>query len=370
MKIGIDAHTLGSKSSGNESYYLQLLQDLAKAPDDGNQYVIYFTLENGKAKIPAASKFVVKRIRPATPYIRIPLSFPLEFQREKLNVFHAQFIIPPFCNSKAITTIPDILFESHPEFFTQAENFRFRILMPWSARRADHIITVSQASRNEIVRRYHIDPEKISVIDEAPRDEFRPMDRDECTARIQSKYGVGNPFLLYVGRINPRKNLLRLIEAFSILRRKGSPHNLVIVGKQDFRADLVLQKVKDLSLEDAVVFAGYVDWDDVPVFYNAADVFVYPSICEGFGLPVVEAMACGVPVVTSYGSSLEEVAGGAAALADPLSVDSIANAIEPLLSHQELRTSLRDKGLKRVKDFDAARSAQQTIAVYHKLAGQ
>lgn len=370
MKIGIDAHTLGSRSSGNESYYLQLLKELAKAPDPRNQYVIYFTLQNGKAKIPAARNFIVKRICPASPYIRIPFSFPLEFQREKLDVFHAQFIVPPFCQAKAVTTIPDILFERHPEFFTRAENFRFRILIPWSARRADHIITVSQASKNDIVSKYRIDPEKISVIDEAPRDEFRPMNPETCRARMEGKYGIRDPFVLYVGRINPRKNLLRLVDAFSILRHKGISQKLVIVGKQDLLAEQVVQRVKELSLEEAVIFTGYVDWDDVPMFYNAADVFVFPSICEGFGLPVVEAMACGVPVVTSRGSSLEEVAGDAAALADPYSIDSIAEEINKVLSHQELRTSLREKGLKRVKDFDAARSAQQTIAVYHRLMTQ
>ncbi|MGH9529336.1 MAG: glycosyltransferase family 4 protein [Terriglobales bacterium] len=368
MRIGIDAHTLGSKSSGNESYYLQLLRELAKAPDAGDRYVIYFTLPNGKEKIPAASNFVTRRIRPASPYIRIPFSFPLEFRRERLDVFQAQYIIPPFCYSKTVATIHDILFESHPEFFAAAETFRFKILIRWSARRADHIVTLSQASKNDIVSHYRIDPEKISVIELAPRDEFRAMNPEECRELIQKRYGIREPFVLYVGRINPRKNLLRLIEAFSILRRKGVSHKLVIVGKQDLLAAQVSQRVKDLSLEDAVIFTGYADWDDVPVFYNAADLFVFPSICEGFGLPVVEAMACGVPVVTSYGSSLEEVAGGAAVLADPLSVDSIASAIYGALSDQDLRTSLRDRGLRRVKDFNAARQAQQTIAVYHKLA--
>ncbi len=369
MKIGIDAHTLGSRSSGNESYYLQLLEELAKAPDTSNRYIIYFTFENGKAKIPAASNFVVKRIRPASPYIRIPLSFPLEFRREKLDVFQAQYIIPPFCNSKTVATIHDILFESYPEFFAPAENLRFRILIRWSARRADHIVTLSQASKNDIVSKYHIDPEKVSVIDLAPRDEFHAMNAEECRERIREKYGIREPFVLYVGRINPRKNLLRLMEAFSILRQKGISQKLVIVGKQDLLAKQVIQKVKDLALGDAVIFTGYVDWDDVPVFYNAADVFVFPSICEGFGLPVVEAMACGIPVVTSYGSCLEEVAGGAAVLADPYSVDSIANAINAVLSHQDLRASLREKGLKRVKDFNAARNVQDIIAVYQKLAG-
>jgi glycosyltransferase involved in cell wall biosynthesis len=370
MKIGIDAHTLGSKSSGNENYYLQLLQDLARTQPNGNRYTIYYTHLQGLPKIPVVSHFELKRIRPVNPFIRIPLSFPFEFQRGKLDVFHAQFIIPPFCNCKSVTTIPDILFERYPEFFPWFENRRCRALIPWSARRADHIITVSQSSKNDIVNYYHIDPDRVSVIDEAPRDEFRVLNRDQCRELIRKKYGIGDPYLLYVGRINARKNLVRVVEAFSRLRGQGAPHKLVLVGKQDWQGDLVVQKVIDLGLANDVLFTGYVDWDDVPAFYNAADLFLFPSICEGFGAPVVEAMACGVPVVTSSGSALEEVAGGAAVLADPFSVDSITNAIENVLADPQLALSLRQKGLKRVADFSGRRKAEQTIAIYHEVCGE
>ncbi|MGH9512038.1 MAG: glycosyltransferase family 4 protein [Terriglobales bacterium] len=369
MRVGIDAHTLGSKSSGNESYYLELLQELAKAESNGNEYVVYYTLEKAVTKIPVATHLRPKRIWPPNPYIRIPISFPSEFRREKLDVFHGQFIIPPFCNCRSVTTIPDILFETYPQFFTPWENFQFRTLIRWSAMRADHIITVSQASKTDIVSKYKIAPEKVSIIDEAPRDEFRVMDRGKCKEIIARKYGIAESFILYVGRINPRKNLLRLIEAFSILRRKGTEQKLVIVGKQDWQADKVLDRVKALALEANVVCTGYVDGEDVPVFYNAADVFVFPSICEGFGLPLVEAMACGCPIVTSYGSSLEEVSGSAAILADPWSVESLANAIGSVVGDTTLRQSLRAKGLKRVAEFNAARNAQNTVDIYTRLAG-
>jgi glycosyltransferase involved in cell wall biosynthesis len=143
----------------------------------------------------------------------------------------------------------------------------------------------------------------------------------------------------------------------------------VIVGKPDWQGEKVVEKVKDLGREGEVIFTGYVDWDDVPAFYNAADLFVFPSICEGFGAPVVEAMACGVPVATSAGSALEEVAGGAAALFDPMSVDSIASVMESVLVDPDLMTLLRDKGLKRVADFSGRRKAQQTISIYHEICG-
>jgi len=370
MKIGIDGHTLGSQSSGNENYCLKLLRDLAGAKANGERYVVYFTHLSGLAKIPITDQFKVKRIFPANPFIRIPLSFPFECRREKLDVFHAQYIISPFCNCRTVTTIHDILFESHPQFYTRFENLCFRALIPGSARRADHIITVSQFSKTDIVFRYQVDPDKVTVVQQDPQDEFRLMDSDECKEMIVKKYGIVAPFVVYVGRVNARKNLVRLVEAFSRLYRKGIRHKLVIVGKQDWMAEQVVQKVKEMSLEDEVVFTGYVDRDDVPVFYNAAEMLVFPSICEGFGLPVMEAMACGVPVVTSYGSSLEEAAGGAAILVDPFSVESIADAVEKVIAHPQLAISLREKGLKRVADFRSARKPQQTVSIYRKVCGR
>jgi glycosyltransferase involved in cell wall biosynthesis len=370
MKIGIDGHTLGSQSSGNENYCLKLLRDLAKAETNADRYVIYFTHLSGLPKIPVTDRFKVKRILPANPFIRIPLSFPLELRREKLDVFHAQYILPPWCNCRTINTIHDILFESHPEFYTRAENAYFRALIPGSARRADHIITVSQFSKKDIVSRYKVDPDKVTVVEHESRDEFRLMNSDECKEIILRKYGIVAPFALYVGRVNPRKNLVRLVEAFSRLYRKGVRHKLVIVGKHDWMAEKVVQQVKNASLEDAVIFTGYIDSDDVPVFYNAAEMLVFPSICEGFGLPVMEAMACGVPVITSYGSSLEEVAGGAAILIDPCSIDSIADAMERVIAHPQLASSLREQGLKRAADLRSTRKPHQTVSIYHKVCGR
>jgi glycosyltransferase involved in cell wall biosynthesis len=367
MKIGIDAHALGSESAGNESYYVQLLRALACHPSNGNRYVIYFTNHGGEKQIPPCERFRVKRIWPANPYFRIPLAFPLECRRENLDIFHAQYILPPFCRSRSVTTIADILFERYPEFYSPMERLKFGVLFPWSARRSDHIITVSQASKNDIIDRYHIAPERVTVVYEAPREEFRQMDVDRCRETLAREYDIRVPFILYVGRINARKNLERLVEALAILSGKRFPHELVIVGKQDWMADRVLQKVRDLSLESKVRFVGYVPTDHLPVFYNAADLFVYPSICEGFGIPLVEAMACGVPVVTSFGSSLEEVASNAAVLADPYSVSSITGAIEKVLSDKAFAGELKEKGLRRASEFSEARKAEETISVYRSV---
>jgi glycosyltransferase involved in cell wall biosynthesis len=366
MKIGIDAHALGSKSAGNESYYVQLLRALAAQQSNGDRYVIYFTHSGAEKQIPQCEQFCIKRIWPANPFLRIPFAFPVECRRERLDVFHAQYILPPFCNSRSVTTIADILFESHPEFYSPVERTTFGLLFPWSARRSDYIITVSQFSKQEIVNRYRVDPERVTVVYEAPREEFRPMDIHRCRETLAREYNVQGSFILYVGRINARKNLERLVEALSVLSGKGFAHELVIVGKQDWMADRVLQRVRDLSLESKIRFVGYVPADYLPIFYNAADLFVYPSICEGFGIPLVEAMACGVPIVTSFGSSLEEVASNAAVLADPYSVASIATAMERVLSDETFAGALRQKGLRRAGDFTEGDKAQKTIGVYQR----
>jgi glycosyltransferase involved in cell wall biosynthesis len=367
MKVGIDAHTLGSRSSGNESYCLQLLQGLAKVDSGSDRYIIYFTRAHGLPKISTAEHFTFKQIRPVNPFVRIPFSFPIEFQRENLDVFHAQYILPPFCKCKSVVSMHDIIFERFPEFFPRLETFRSKLLMRWSAKRADHVITLSEYSKAEIVNTYHIDPEKISVIYEAPRAEFQPLNKEKCQEQIAKKHDVRSPFILYVGRLQARKNVLRIVEAYATLAAKGVSEKLVIVGKQDWRAEEVTARVAQLNLSGKVIFTGYVEGGDLPIFYNAAELFVFPSICEGFGIPVLEAMACGVPVVTSYGSSLQEVAGGAAILVHPESVDSIAEALDQVLSNEGLKQVLRERGLKRASEFSGASKAAQTKSVYQKV---
>jgi glycosyltransferase involved in cell wall biosynthesis len=367
MNVGIDAHTLGSRSAGNESYCLQLLQNLATADYDSHRYVVYFTRHDGISDIPAVRHFAFKRIRPTSPFVRIPLSFPIEFKRENLDIFHAQYILPPCCNCRSVVSIHDIIFERFPQFFSTFERYRSKLLVPWSARRADHIITLSHFSKSEIVNAYDIDPDKISVIYEAPRAEFYPRDREEAAELLKTKYGIGSPFILYVGRLQARKNILRLVDAFARLANRGVAESLVLVGGKDWLAEKILARVSQLSLAQRVKFTDYIDRADLPLFYSAAELFVFPSLCEGFGIPIVEAMACGVPVVTSSGSSLEEVAGPAAILADPYSMESIASAMERVLGDEALKQALREAGLKRAAMFCGRTKAAQTFAVYKRV---
>jgi glycosyltransferase involved in cell wall biosynthesis len=369
MRIGIDAHAIGSESSGNETYYEQLLKHLAIAPTNGTRYVVYYTHLAAEGRVPQNDKFHLKRLWPATPFWRIPIGFPLEFRKEKLDVFHAQYIIPPFCMCKTVTTIPDIAYEHYPEFFSRFYILRSKALIRSSAQRADHIITVSDYSRNDISRTYQVDPDRITVTYEGASLDFFPRNKDQCREQVARTYGIKAPFLLYVGRLQERKNLRRLLSAYAKVKKGGADGKLVLVGKKDWMSGNIQTHVKSLELQDSVIFTGYVPSADLPVLYNAAEAFVYPSVFEGFGLPVIEAMACGLPVLTSYGSSLEEVAGNAALLVDPMSEESIAQGLDKLLGDSSLRLSLGQAGLARSATFSFQKTAEQTTAVYERLAG-
>jgi glycosyltransferase involved in cell wall biosynthesis len=369
MRIGIDAHALGSRSSGNETYFEQLIQHLAKTAANGIRYVVYYTHPSGARRVPSSEKLQLKRIRPATPFWRIPVGFPLEFRKEKLDIFHAQHVIPPFCKCKTVVYIPDIAYEHFPESFSRFETLWLKVLIRRSAERADHIITLSDYSKEDIAKTYDIDPRKITVTYLGAGDQYFPSDKEKCREQIAAKYGVTAPFLLYVGRLQERKNLPRLLSAYARLRKEGVDEKLVLVGKKDWMFGNIHAQVESLGLATSVIFAGYVPSSELPAFYNAAEAFVFPSIFEGFGLPVIEAMACGLPVLTSFGSSLEEIAGDAAVLVDPLSEESIAKGLGELLGDVHFRARLGQAGLVRSASFSFKKAAEQTIEVYKTLAG-
>jgi glycosyltransferase involved in cell wall biosynthesis len=368
MRIGIDAHSLGGKQSGNETYYRSLLRSLARL-DSENDYLIYYTMDGAPETLGLKNdRFAARRIRPASPYLRIPFVLPVELLSEPVDVFHAQFIVPPFLKCRTVTTIPDIAYEHHPEFFPPYQVAWSKKLIPWSARRADRVITVSLFSKEDLTKLYKIDPDKIAVTYEAAGSEFYPRDRGCAREHVARRYGIERPFVLYVGRLQARKNLVRLVEAYSQVRREGAEQQLVLVGKKDWKAQPILDKVADLGLTRDVVLTGYVPAEDLPWFYGAADAFAYPSIFEGFGLPVLEAMASGTAVITSMGSSLQEVAGDAALIVDPLDVNSITSALRRMLSDQTLREEMARAGIRRSKVFDRDRCAMETLAVYRSAA--
>jgi glycosyltransferase involved in cell wall biosynthesis len=369
VRIGIDVHSIGSGNGGNETYYRQLIKALFRI-DTENQYLLYATRAGaGALRTFSSRQFKICQLTHVSPYTRIPFAMPTQAGRDSLDIFHAQFIIPPFLSARAVTTIPDIAYEYFPEFFPMYQRAWSKALIRWSARRADHIITVSEYSKRAIANAYQVPEEKITVTHEAAGEEFIPLNKDRAREEIARTYGIEDDFILYLGRLQVRKNLAALVEGYARARRAGITHKLVLAGKQDSLFAPVLARIRELDLQSHVLLPGYIPAEDVPKFYNAAAVFVYPSIYEGFGLPVLEAMACRTPVITSRGGALEEVAGVGALLVDPPDDLAIAKALEIVLHNPEVREQLSFAGLKRSSEFSLSEMGKRTIEVYEKVAG-
>jgi glycosyltransferase involved in cell wall biosynthesis len=365
MRIAIDVHSLGTQSGGNETYFRQLLQGLAQDQSD-NQYSLFYTHPAAPSQGNGDPRFCFQSI-PKNPIVRICGVLPRILKKTRPDVFHCQYVQPPFAKTKTVLSIHDLAHEHFPEFFHPLEAVRMKTLVRWSARRADHIMTISEFSAADIAQRFGVPRERITVAYLAAAPEFHPRDKGLCQERLARMYGIDSPFILYVGRIQARKNLPRLVEAYARLRKQGLEAKLVLAGKKDWQSEQLLEKIKELGLEACVIFPGFVPVDDLPLFYNAAEVFVFPSFFEGFGLPVVESMASGVPTITSFGSSLEEVAGDGALLVDPRDTGSIAEALGQLLGNPGLRSELASRGLKRSAEFKAGNLAKKALEVYRSL---
>jgi glycosyltransferase involved in cell wall biosynthesis len=366
LRIGIDVHSLGGQRGGNETYYQELVKGLVALPSR-HELVLYYTQDAARQRVNVNGHISLKRLSPRHPLLRIPLTLPWRTRADKLDIFHAQHVIPPFIRCKTVTTIPDIAYEHLPEAFPRTQLIWMKQLVRSSAIRADHIITVSEYSKRDIARTYRVPEEKITVTYEGASEEFRPHDKECAQEKLARNHGIKGVFILYLGRLQGRKNLTRVVEAYARIRAAGLPHKLVLAGKRDSLFEPVLARIRELNIERDVLLPGYVPADEVPLFYSAAEVFVYPSFFEGFGLPVLEAMACGVPVITSRGSSLEEVAGDAALLVDPLSEDSITSALLQILQDDQMQVRMRQAGLDRSKCFNFERTAQQTMDVYEHV---
>ncbi|MEM4301926.1 MAG: glycosyltransferase family 1 protein, partial [Candidatus Caldarchaeum sp.] len=245
-----------------------------------------------------------------------------------VSLFHAtEHLLPRFSRIRTVFTLHDLIFLFHPETHKPLNRWFLTLLMPRFLRAADAVIAVSECTKRDAVRAYGIPEEKITVIYEGVSPRFRPAN-PEAVQAVRAKYGLPEHFILYVGTIEPRKNLVALLEAYAAILTRNTQHaiRLVVVGKKGWLYEGFFRRLRELDLEERVHFTGYVPDEDLPALYSAADLFVFPSLYEGFGLPVLEAMACGVPVVCSNTSSLPEVAGDAALLVNPTDVQALAAA--------------------------------------------
>ena len=298
------------------------------------------------------------------------LVIPARAWQHALSLVHDPTGVTPFLlgagRARTVVTVHDVFAWSIPGHSTRADTLIYRHWLPRVLPRVNAVITVSQASKADIVRHLGVPADKVHVTYEGVGHSYGRASVEQVS-KVRAQYGLPDGYLLFVGSVEPRKNLDRLLRAYDQLRQAGQRRPLVVVGAQRWGHCGIMETVNKLDLEQHVIFTGYVSDEDLPAIYSAADLFVFPSLYEGFGLPPLEAMACGTPVVCSNASSLPEVVGDAAITVDPYDVEALAEAMRRVLSDADLADDLRQRGLERAAGFTWERTARETVEVYREV---
>jgi glycosyltransferase involved in cell wall biosynthesis len=365
MRIGIDATALPPQPVGAANYIVNLTQALLSV-DPTNDYVI-FVKPLHAALFAEQGRSQAIRVPLATRILRIAweqAALPWLAQQHKLDVLHSPHYTMPFAARCAtVVTFHDLTFFLYPEMHLLYKRLFFRAMIPWSARRANALIAISQSTRADILRQLKPILEKVFTVLYGIAPCFHPVENSQAL-EICRRYNLSKPFILYVGNLEPRKNLPILVRAFAQVVQGGLPHSLVLAGSRGWKDTEVFSTIQALDLTSRVCFPGYVPQQELPALYSAADLFVYPSLYEGFGLPVLEAMACGVPVITSSVSSMPEITGDAGILVNPRDVDGLAEQMRRILTDRARRDRLAYAGMERAKSFSWERAARETLSVY------
>jgi glycosyltransferase involved in cell wall biosynthesis len=286
------------------------------------------------------------------------------------ELFHAtEHLLLPLQKPPTVLTVHDMIFQLFPEHHKRLNRWYLNAAMPLYCRRADAIICVSEHSKSDLVRVWKIDPAKVHVVYEAADSRFRPMPPEHVVA-IRERYGLPQRYLLTVGTIEPRKNLSRLLDALSLLRRQGEDVRLVVVGQRGWLYHDFLASLERFEPRHAVILPGFVPDEDLPTVYSGATMTVLASLYEGFGLPILESMACGTPVVSSWTSSLPELGGDAVCYFDPQNVEEMATVIQKVWCDAGLRQKMRQQGFVQAARFSWDRTAEETMRVYEGLGVQ
>ncbi|MBI4498237.1 MAG: glycosyltransferase family 4 protein [Chloroflexi bacterium] len=377
MHIALNAHLMqigrSYRFAGVGKFLAALLVHL-QAADPENRYTVFTGPLPPEAHLPAQEnfRFVATRYSTASPLRRIlweQLAQPVELLRRGVDVLHAPVnVLPLACPCPAVLTIHDLSFLVYPDRLPRARQRYLTLLTRWSAQRARLVLTVSAHTRQDVVRLLGVPEERVRVVYPGVDPALGPA-RPQAVAEFRRRRGLPDRFILYLGTLEPRKNLPTLIRAYDRLRRAGCDHALVLAGGRGWMDDDIFRLVDDLDLGDRVCFPGYVPEEELALWYSAADLLVYPSVYEGFGLPPLEAMACGTPVIVADRSSLPEVVGDAGITFPPERADALADAIAEALADPARREALRAAGLCRAQQFSWSRTAQGVFAAYREVGG-
>jgi glycosyltransferase involved in cell wall biosynthesis len=366
-KIGIATAFFQHHKAGTWFYTVNLLRCLDAMPGAAERFR---TLDFLDRPVPGLNN--IRHVTCPFPDHKLAKLFwpnivlPRSAARQGLDVVHAPTHYGTFVPSRCrnVITVHDVTPILFPETHERMQVYYHRYVLPHVLRRADAIITISECSKRDIVRIYGVDEAKIHIVYNGVDGRFSPGYR-RSSAFVDA---LPERYILNIGTLEARKNLPRLLEAYALARKQGLTHPLLIGGARGWRQSSLSQIVERLGLENAVQFLGFVEDEDLPALYARAECLIYPSLYEGFGLPVIEGMASGTPVVTSNCSSMAEVAADAALLVDPLDVADIAEKLLHVAGSAELRDTLREKGLRRAADFSWEKMARETMAVYERTA--
>jgi glycosyltransferase involved in cell wall biosynthesis len=367
MRFSVDAHAIGCHLTGNEVYIRNLLNEFARL-DRSSDFIAYVSKPGAHLQVP---KRVRTRHVSENPFRRLGLDLPLKLREDKPDLLHVQYTSPLGCATPLVVSVHDVSYLEHPQYFTRFRSTQLRFTVKRTVESAARVLTPSEFSRKAILRHYKLDEEKVVVVPNAVSSSFRPVERESAAAMIEEKFEIKGPFVLTVGDLQPRKNHLGLLHAFeeTIRQHPHLPHRLVFVGKETWYSKDLHRAVLHSSIGDRVHFTGFVEDPDLLYFYGACDLFVFPSFYEGFGLPILEAMACGRAVACSSATAMPEVANAAGILFDPYSVPEMARAIGDILLDDEMRARLERLGTNRAASFTWERAAQRTLDVYYEVAG-
>lgn len=367
MRFSVDAHAIGQHLTGNETYIHNLLNRFA-ALDHSAEFVTYLSRQPVAGDLP--KRFIQHRVS-TNPFVRLGFDIPRRLRKDRPDLLHVQYTGPAFCGTPLVVSVHDVSFLEHPEYFTRTRAFQLRCTVRRTVRAAAKILTPSEFSKRCIMEAYALDEEKIAVVPNGVSSAFRPIAREVAHRAVRASLKLEAPFILTVGDLQPRKNHLGLISAFEqmIGAHPQLPHHLVMVGKETWYGPTVHAAVRRSAVSPRIHFTGFVPDDELLRLYGACDLFVYPSFYEGFGLPILEAMACGRAVACSNTSAMPEVADSAAILFNPHSEQELVLAMRDLLLNPELRMRMERLGTQWAASFSWDRSAARTLDLYYEVAG-
>ncbi|HEX5226961.1 MAG TPA: glycosyltransferase family 1 protein, partial [Bryobacteraceae bacterium] len=367
MRFSVDAHAIAQHLTGNETYIRNLL-NCFDVLDRESEFVAYVSRADAIAHVPERFQ---KKLVSGNPFLRLGYDLPRRVARDAPSLLHVQYTAPLMCSAPVVVSVHDVSYLEHPEYFTSFRSRQLRLTVRRTLKSAASVLTPSEFSKKRILDAYGLADDKVVVLPNGVSSVFRPVPR-EAAQRSMGASLPPVPFILTVGDLQPRKNHLGLIAAFEDLVQAHPklPHHLLVVGKDTWHTPAVRAAAKKSRVAERIHFTGFVDDEQLRRLYGSCDLFVYPSFYEGFGLPILEAMACGRAVACSNTSAMPEVADSAALLFDPTSRQQLVYAMRDLLLNPELRQRMERLGTQRAAMFSWSRSAARTLEVYYAVAGQ